>query len=142
MRYEAMRLLQFLFSLTLIVGAFAAGVLAGWWRWAPRRGRSEEDTPEEDPTTPAAADGPATAEAPRAGDVGPLFSPEGRGWGGRSSSVPRSRTVVLPAGADPRRRGALARGELPRGGRVDEPVIDLRDTTIAGEHPSSRPPDF
>ncbi|MFZ4517873.1 MAG: hypothetical protein ACOYOP_05770 [Microthrixaceae bacterium] len=33
MRYELMRLLQLVFSLSLMFGAFAAGLAAGWYRW-------------------------------------------------------------------------------------------------------------
>jgi hypothetical protein len=36
MRYEAMRLMQFVFSLSLILLAFLAGLLVGWRRWRPR----------------------------------------------------------------------------------------------------------
>ncbi|MHB1139096.1 MAG: hypothetical protein ACYC2O_09090, partial [Microthrixaceae bacterium] len=72
----------------------------------------------------------------------PLFSPEGRGWGGRASPASRSRAVVLSAGAGPRRATSRSRAELPRAGRDDESVIDLRDTGLAGEHRAPRPPDF
>ncbi|MHB1140058.1 MAG: hypothetical protein ACYC2O_13965, partial [Microthrixaceae bacterium] len=104
MRYEAMRLLQFLFSLTLIVGAFAAGVLAGWYRWAPRRGRPDDDGSLDQDAAAGATSGAGAgpgAGGPGAGGPGgqpssdrgraaepgrsPLFSPEGRGWGGRAS---------------------------------------------------------
>lgn len=37
MRYEVMRLLQFVFSLSLIVGAFAGGLYVGWRRWGANR---------------------------------------------------------------------------------------------------------
>jgi hypothetical protein len=38
MGYESMRLLQLVFSLLLVVGAFSAGLMLGWHRWArPRR---------------------------------------------------------------------------------------------------------
>ncbi len=37
MRYEVIRVSQFLFALLLIGGAFAAGLFVGWARWGPRR---------------------------------------------------------------------------------------------------------
>lgn len=36
MRYEVMRLMQLLFSLTVMFGAFAAGLVIGWLRWGRR----------------------------------------------------------------------------------------------------------
>ena len=36
MRYEVMRLLQFVFSLALMFGAFLGGMFVGWRRWGRR----------------------------------------------------------------------------------------------------------
>ncbi len=142
MRYEAMRLLQFLFSLTLIVGAFAAGVLAGWYRWAPRTGRPDAEAADDPAPTADASDhhqhDDVVAEPARS----PLFSPEGEGWGDRWEPVTRVRSVVLSTDNATRRRPLRSRGELPRARLDDADVIDLRDATLAGERPASHPPTF
>lgn len=43
MRYELMRLLQLVFSLSLMFGAFAAGLAAGWYRWGRTGARAAGD---------------------------------------------------------------------------------------------------
>lgn len=45
MRYEAMRLLQFMFSLCLILGAFLGGLYVGWRRWG-RPGPADHSAPD------------------------------------------------------------------------------------------------
>lgn len=37
MRYQLLQLIQLMFALSLILGAFIGGVTVGWWRWG--RGR-------------------------------------------------------------------------------------------------------
>ena len=37
MRYEVVRLLQFVFSMCLVLGAFGGGLLLGWHRWGRER---------------------------------------------------------------------------------------------------------
>ena len=116
MRYEAMQLLQFLFTLALIVGAFAVGVLAGWYRWAPRTSRVTRDVDEID--RPVAE--PAWQDAPSA-PRSTLFSPEGEPWPSDrlplGGPVRSPRTVVLPADVaiDLRERARVVRGELGAG---------------------------
>lgn len=127
MRYEAMRLLQFLFSLALIVGAFAVGVLAGWYRWAPRSTRPTREVDE--PAARAPGERP-WQEAPNPARS-TLFSPEGEVW--PSDRLPRTvsarspRTVVLPAdiALDLRERPRPMQGELGTG---QVPVV-VDDTT-------------
>jgi hypothetical protein len=118
-RYEAMRLLQFLFSLTLIVGAFAAGVLAGWYRWAPRR---TSDTRDDAPAT----DVPSPSSGLEASG-GPLFSPDAAGWGSSPTTGGATPGTVLTSHTRARAAAPVARGELPRASvPPPENVIDLR----------------
>ena len=42
MRYEVIRMAQFLFSLALIFGAFASGLILGWFCWGPRRSANRQ----------------------------------------------------------------------------------------------------
>lgn|GEM_PF-1306138 len=37
MRYQVFQIVQFLFSLALIAGAFVSGLLVGWYFWGPRK---------------------------------------------------------------------------------------------------------
>ena len=95
LRYEVLRLIQFLFSLGLILAAFAGGLSLGWWRWGRIR-RVPTGT----------APGPATAPdaaAPRQD----LFAPE----------LDLTEQVLRPAGDHPDARTGLAVvpvAELPR----------------------------
>lgn len=43
MRYEMIRLAQFVFFLTMMFGALLAGLAIGWFRWGRRPERSEPD---------------------------------------------------------------------------------------------------
>ncbi len=94
-RYEVLRLIQFLFSLGLILAAFAGGLSLGWWRW----GRSRRV-----PTGTAPGPAPAPdAAAPRQD----LFAPE----------LDLTEQVLRPAGDHPDARTGLAVvpvAELPR----------------------------
>lgn len=116
MRYEAMQLLQFLFTLALIVGAFAVGLLAGWYRWAPRTSRPVRDVDDIDRPV-AESTWPDAPSSPRS----TLFSPEGEPWPSDQLSVGGAgrspRTIVLPADVtvDLRDRPRIVRGELGAG---------------------------
>jgi hypothetical protein len=44
MRYELIRVAQLVFALSLIGGAFLAGLGIGWWRWGKRTEESVVDT--------------------------------------------------------------------------------------------------
>lgn len=117
MRYEAMRMLQFLFSLALIVGAFAVGVLAGWYRWAPRGTKPTREAEEPDRAPAGDREWREAPNAPRS----TLFSPEGAPWpsdrGPLGVPARSPRTVVLPADVaiDLRERARTVRGELGAG---------------------------
>lgn len=60
MRYQVIQLIQLLFALSLIFGAFIGGIVVGWWRWG--RGVDSESDGNESWRT----------------DLGSLFSPEDR----------------------------------------------------------------
>ena len=66
MRYEVMRLLQFVFSLALMFAAFMGGMFVGWRRWGRARPADLADTAQE-----RAADQP-----PDPGPRRDLFAPE------------------------------------------------------------------
>ncbi len=71
MRYEVIRMAQFLFSLALIAGAFASGLFLGWYCWGPRRsGQSGPGGPAE---TAPERDWLSSTQDGRGG----LFSPDG-----------------------------------------------------------------
>ncbi len=68
MRYEAVQFLQFMFSLSLILAAFAGGVYVGWRRWGRPARRERREVPG---AFDGAADaGPSTPPRPD------LFAPE------------------------------------------------------------------
>lgn len=71
MRYEVMRLLQFVFSLALMFAAFMGGMFVGWRRWGRPRPADLADTGDEPPSNRSATDWP-TESAPRRD----LFAPE------------------------------------------------------------------
>ena len=50
MSYQVVELLQLIFALTLMFGAFLGGVAVGWWRW----GRVASGRPEGPDPVPAA----------------------------------------------------------------------------------------
>lgn len=60
MRYQVIQLIQLLFALALIFGAFMGGIALGWWRWG--RGADVESSGNEG----------------RLAGLGALFSPEDR----------------------------------------------------------------
>jgi hypothetical protein len=60
MRYQVIQLIQLLFALLLIFGAFMAGIAVGWWRWG--RGGNVA----------------ATGDEGRISGLRALFSPEDR----------------------------------------------------------------
>lgn len=60
MRYQVIQLIQLMFALSLMFGAFVGGIAVGWWRW----GRREEAA--------------LTSDRGRPAVPGALFSPEGR----------------------------------------------------------------
>jgi hypothetical protein len=60
MRYQVIQLIQLLFALALIFGAFMGGIAVGWWRW----GRGD--------------DADATGNEGRMAGLRALFSPEDR----------------------------------------------------------------
>ncbi|HLU43155.1 MAG TPA: hypothetical protein VKZ55_12185 [Microthrixaceae bacterium] len=68
MRYEVVQLLQFVFSLSLIVLAFVAGMFVGWRRW----GRTPAPQRPESLTAFDESDDPRPASPPRPD----LFAPE------------------------------------------------------------------
>lgn len=101
MRYEAMRLLQFVFSLSLILAAFLSGVLVGWRRWG--RARPVTHSAEHEAGTPE--DVVDLRSAPGRPD---LFAtaPDHRENGGRVGAIParvrRSRAALpVSTGDDP-----------------------------------------
>lgn len=119
MRYEVMRLMQFLFSLSLIVLAFGVGVFAGWYRWGPRStprrpepGQAErariDHTQWNDPGARAASTGSARST---------LFSPVGEAWPRQHAPVDGGPVVLLGADeiVDLRRGHPSVRGELVSG---------------------------
>lgn len=125
MPYEAMQMLQFLFSLVLVVAAFGAGVFAGWYRWAPKRPRSGEpdQVDDADQLIDLTSSGHA-APPPRPS----LFSAQ---VVGRAAPMPPEppelepgwpRTVVVGSDeAIPRRElGPPVRGALGSGGDADD----------------------
>jgi hypothetical protein len=65
MRYEVMRLLQLVFSLSLMFVAFMGGLFVGWRRWGRARPIDLTDTATDAPSDPA--DPPARRD---------LFAPE------------------------------------------------------------------
>lgn len=60
MRYQVIQLIQLLFALALIIGAFMGGIAVGWWRW----GRGDDVA--------------ATDTEGRMAGIRALFSPEDR----------------------------------------------------------------
>jgi len=120
MRYEVMRLMQFLFSLSLIVVAFAGGVFAGWYRWAPRsRKRGSE------PRQSDRRDGDSTewSDTERWSDTG-----ERTDTGGAARS-----TLFSPVGEIRPRHGVTVACGPVQLLSADE-IVDLR-----GGHPSGKP---
>ncbi len=71
MRYEVMRLLQFVFSLALMFAAFMGGMFVGWRRWGRSRPADLADAADEPSLDRPAQDWP-TEPAPRRD----LFAPE------------------------------------------------------------------
>jgi hypothetical protein len=94
MRYEAMRLMQFVFSLSLILLAFLAGLLVGWRRWRPRG-------PVDHSLAMSAHRATATGSGRTTHSVRPdLFAPElGSLAGTVDLTEPSSGRLVLPPGA-------------------------------------------
>lgn len=67
MRYEVIQLVQFLFSLGLVAGAFVTGLYVGWRRWGRRAAAPQADPLDLSATTP-----PVWGRAGRSA----LFAPE------------------------------------------------------------------
>lgn len=60
MRYQLIQMIQLLFALSMVFGAFVGGITVGWWRWGRGGGVSPR------------------GEGERPAPPGMLFSPEGR----------------------------------------------------------------
>ena len=99
MRYEVMRLLQFVFSLSLIFAAFLGGMFVGWRRWGRPRPVDHSVANDEG----ASSDGSAAEAAPGRRD---LFAPElGATW--------TPEVVDLRVGPAPARLGLPTRTNGP-----------------------------
>ena len=109
MRYEVIRMAQFLFSLALIAGAFASGLFLGWYCWGPRRSANHQGM--------SGADDASGDEREWAGSTqngrGRLFSPEGDDAEGSGLESPAlDLTELSPVDL---RFGVSPRGELTPG---------------------------
>jgi hypothetical protein len=128
LRYEVIRMAQFLFSLALIFGAFASGLLLGWYCWGPRRSANHQGM--------SGADDVSGDEREWAGSTqngrGRLFSPEGDAASSTAMESPAlDLTELSPVDL---RFGVSPRGELTTG---DDSLNQqsVPQETLVGETP-------
>lgn len=119
MRYQLIQLIQLLFALSLIFGAFIGGVTVGWWRW----GRGKAAFPR--------------GRGDRSPGPGTLFSPEGRD---DEIVLAEIDLDITDAVITPELRGGegpvFTPGPLGAGGAFPQRLIGLPPTAIGS--PSDR----
>jgi hypothetical protein len=120
LRYEVIRMAQFLFSLALIAGAFASGLFLGWYCWGPRRsGHSGPGGPAE---TAPERDWVSSTQDGRGG----LFSPDGDTAAAAPFDEPAvDLTELAPVDL---RFGVVPRGELGSTAEAVGPHIGIPET--------------